>query len=79
LERFHRVLEDVARHLDTGTPISSGITEHQLLQGPFADALTHAGQLALLRRLAGSPVPAESFVEADISADRLRPGNGVGR
>ena len=79
VERFHRVLEDVARHLDAGTPISSGITELQLLQGPFADALTHAGQLALLRRLAGSPISAESFVDADISVDRLGRENGAGR
>lgn len=28
--------------------------------GPLSDAVTHAGDLAMLRRLAGSPVPAEA-------------------
>ncbi len=42
----------------------------RLLQGPVADALTHVGQLALLRRLAGSPVAGESYYKADIAAGR---------
>jgi hypothetical protein len=45
-------------------------TEEILLQGPLIDAMTHVGQIALLRRLAGSPVPAESFTKADIRAGR---------
>jgi len=48
-----------------------GITPARLLQGPLSDAMTHAGQLAMLRRLAGSPVPPEDFVYADVSAERL--------
>jgi hypothetical protein len=67
VERFHAVLAEVSAHLAAGTA-PRGDTEAQLLQGPFADALTHAGQLALLRRLAGAPVPAESFVAAAIDA-----------
>jgi len=51
--------------------------EHQKcggpLQGPFSDAMTHAGQLAMLRRLAGHPVPPENFIAADIDAARLGP------
>ncbi len=49
------------------------MSEERLLQGPFSDAMTHAGQLALLRRLAGAPVPPENFIVADIKADRLGP------
>jgi hypothetical protein len=37
-----------------------------LFQGPIADALTHVGQMAMLRRLAGAPVAAENYFEADI-------------
>lgn len=48
-----------------------------LVQGPLSDALTHTGQLALLRRLAGSPIPGESYVEAEIDADALV-GEGSG-
>ncbi len=70
--RFHATLEELAADLSTGAPLH-GITEEQLLQGPLADAMTHAGQLALLRRLAGDPVPPENFVFAAIRADRLGP------
>jgi len=38
----------------------------KILQGPFMDAFTHVGQLALLRRVAGSPVKGESFWMADV-------------
>ena len=51
----------------------SAITPERLLQGPLADAMTHAGQLAVLRRLAGEPVPPENFVFADVSAANLGP------
>lgn len=70
IAHFHEVLTDVARHIDLGTEMH-GITPEILLQGPFADAMTHAGQLALLRRLSGSPVPAENFIVADISPENL--------
>jgi len=40
----------------------------RLLQGPVADALTHVGQLAMLRRLAGSPPHGENFYVAAIAA-----------
>ena len=69
IEHFHETLTDVARHLEKGTELTE-ITCENLLQGPFSDAMTHAGQLAMLRRLSGSPVPPENFVFADI-----RPGN----
>ena len=69
--RFHSMLEDLANHLDQNAPLRDGMTEEQLLQGPFADAMTHAGQLAMLRRFAGSPVAPENFIVADISADKL--------
>ncbi len=72
VRRFHGLLEDLARHLDAGTP-PAGTTYARLLQGPLSDAMTHAGQLAMLRRLAGSPVPPENFVMADISAENLGP------
>jgi hypothetical protein len=70
--RFHAMLEDLARHLAAGTELR-GTTEERLLQGPFADAMTHAGQLAMLRRLAGSPVPPENFIEAAVDASNLGP------
>ena len=72
IRRFHGKLEGLARHLESGTPLV-GTTPERLLQGPFADAMTHAGQLAMLRRLAGSPIPPENFLVADVSPDNLGP------
>jgi hypothetical protein len=69
--RFHEMLEDVAGHIEAGMPLKEGITEERLLQGPFSDAMTHAGQLAMLRRLAGVPVPPENFIVAEITPERL--------
>jgi hypothetical protein len=61
----------LAQHLRNGDTLLEGMTEERLLQGPFSDAMTHAGQLALLRRLAGAPVPPENFIVAEIKPDRL--------
>jgi hypothetical protein len=68
--RFHEMLVDLAAHLERDTELL-GTQPEQLLQGPFADAMTHAGQLAMLRRLAGAPVPPENFIVADMSPERL--------
>lgn len=70
VERFHGNVEALAAHLAAGTPLR-GITLEQLLQGPLSDAMTHAGQLAFLRRLHGSPVESENFILAEVSARRL--------
>jgi len=71
--RFHEMLGTLAQHLRNGDVLLDGMTEERLLQGPFSDAMTHAGQLALLRRLAGAPVPPENFIVAEIRPDRLGP------
>jgi len=69
VERFHQALKDLGAALEQA-PVRS-VTMEQLLQGPLADVMTHAGQLALLRRLAGSPVPPENFIRAAIDAANL--------
>jgi hypothetical protein len=70
LQRFHRMLHDLSEHLERGDDLLQ-VTPEQLLQGPFSDAMTHAGQIAMLRRLYGSAVPPENFVVADIDPKRL--------
>ncbi len=70
VQRFHAMLDSLARDL-SGEQAPRGTTPQRLLQGPFADAMTHVGQLALLRRLAGSPVPPENFIVANIDAANL--------
>lgn len=71
IDRFHEMLGLLAQHLRDGDPLAEGTSEERLLQGPFSDAMTHAGQLALLRRLAGAPVPPENFIVAEIEPERL--------
>jgi len=50
-----------------------GEPERKLFQGPIADALTHIGQISMLRRLAGAPVKGENYFKADIAAGRVGP------
>lgn len=64
--RFFAGLERLDRRLADGAPL--GFPPEKLFQGPVADALTHVGQLAMLRRLAGSPVRGENYFKADIRA-----------
>lgn len=45
--------------------------DEQFLHGPLSDAMTHAGQLAMLRRMAGSPVASENFIFATIQSDNV--------
>jgi hypothetical protein len=46
-------------------------SEPMLFQGPIADALTHIGQISLLRRLGRAPVRAENYARADITSGRV--------
>ncbi len=72
VRRFHATLE--ALRDDLADPsLSARITDEQFLQGPLADAMTHAGQLAMLRRLAGAPVPSENFIFARMDARNVGP------
>jgi hypothetical protein len=70
IERFHEMLASLREQLESGAPLN-GLTEEQMLQGPFSDAMTHSGQLAMLRRLHGAPVRSENFIHAAISPDNL--------
>jgi len=73
--------EEVARFFDAlarldarlGSEAPLGFSERQIFQGPVADALTHVGQIALLRRMFGAPVRGENYLMADIVAGRVGP------
>lgn len=70
IERFKTLLIRCDKLLvDQDT--KSEMTLEALLQGPLSDAMTHVGQLAMLRRLAGSPVKRERFFLVDIQAGRI--------
>lgn len=68
IERFHAALAALSGDF-ADTALAATISDEQFLQGPLADAMTHAGQLAYLRRLVGEPVPPENFIFAAIHAD----------
>jgi hypothetical protein len=63
--RFFAALEAFDRRLANGTAI--GMDAEKLFQGPVADALTHIGQIAMLRRMAGAPIKGENYVKAKIA------------
>ena len=48
-----------------------GVPVEKLFQGPIADALTHVGQIAILRRMANAPVRAENYFRAEIVTGRV--------
>jgi len=67
-ERFFQSLQAFDAFLASGEPLHA--SAERLLQGPVADALTHVGQLAMLRRLSGSPAKGENFYVAAIASGR---------
>ena len=69
--RFFAALKTFDDTLASGAELHYDLT--RLFQGPVADALTHTGQLTMLRRLHGAPVKGESYNRADIAADRVGP------
>jgi len=71
LARFFQALARLDARLASDVPL--GFTEKQLFQGPIADALTHVGQITMLRRMFGSPVRGENYLKADIVAGRVGP------
>ncbi len=68
-QRFFASLQAFDDYLASDKPLH--VSVEKLFQGPVADALTHVGQLAMLRRLAGSPIAGENYFVADIAAGRV--------
>lgn len=68
-KRFFAALAAFDAYLASGAEIHAPM--ERLMQGPVADALTHAGQLAMLRRMAGCPTKGENFYVADMAVGRV--------
>ena len=66
----HEKLQEIDTVLASDGEIE-GERFERLLQGPLSDAMTHVGQLAMLRRMAGSPIHAENFFKAAIKAGQV--------
>ena len=71
VQRFHVALGKFDEYLASDRPLAA--SPEKLFQGPIADALTHVGQLAMLRRLAGTKMKSENYSRADIVAGRVGP------
>src|SRR5271155_762103 len=69
VERFFAALKKFDDYLASAEPLQAHA--EKLFQGPIADALTHVGQIALLRRLAGEPLKAENYYKAEIVIGRV--------
>ena len=67
--RFFETLKRFDDYLQSDAPLA--VSAERLFQGPIADALTHVGQMAMLRRLAGAPIKAENYYQADIASGRV--------
>jgi hypothetical protein len=69
IARFFAGLEAFDRRLASGVPL--GVEPERLFQGPVADALTHVGQIAMLRRMSGCPMSGENYFVANIETGRV--------
>jgi len=71
IKRFFAGLSAFDSYLASDAPIA--FPPERIFQGAIADALTHVGQIAALRRLSGSPMKAENYFQADIVIGRVGP------
>jgi len=69
VERFFAGLEALDRRL-ASSPVSAESIQ-KLIQGPLADALTHVGQIAMLRGMTGAPLRPESYARARVVSGQV--------
>ncbi len=77
VERFFATIKKFDEYLASPKPLHG--SAEGLFQAPVADALNHIGQIAMLRRLAGSPIKGENYLKADIAAGRVGPEQSAPR
>ena len=70
-ERFFAALRALDDFLASESPLA--VSPEKLFQGPIADALTHVGQIAMLRRMADIPIRGENYCVAEIESGTVGP------
>ena len=70
-ERFFAAVKKFDDYLASDQPLQT--PAEKLFQGPVADALTHIGQIAMLRRMSAAPIKGENYYVADIAMGRVGP------
>ncbi|MGA2130751.1 MAG: hypothetical protein ABSH50_00420 [Bryobacteraceae bacterium] len=71
VQRFFAALARFDAFLASDAPLAE--SAEKLFQGPIADALTHVGQIAMLRRMSGAPMRGENYLRAEIASGRVGP------
>jgi|SRR5437016_1923305 len=77
VKRFFAALTKLDDFLSSAAPVH--VPLDKLFQGPIADALTHVGQIAFLRRMAGSPLKGENYFRAEIAIGRVGPDQAAAK
>jgi|ERR1700746_2787554 hypothetical protein len=77
VHRFFTTLQNFDDYLASAERLHA--PAERLFQGPIADALTHVGQIAMLRRLADAPIRGENYSAADIRAGRVGPDQAAAK
>src|SRR5215471_5398343 len=69
IQRFFKALQVFDDYLASDAQL--GFPAEKIFQGAVADSLTHIGQIAMLRRLAGCPIRGENYFRAQITTGRV--------
>ena len=69
---FIAALQAFDDYLASGQPLAA--SPESLMQAPIADALTHMGQIAMLRRIAACPMKSRELCRAEIVIGRVGRG-----
>ena len=77
VDRFFETLARFDAYLASDAPLAN--SAEQIFQGPLADALTHVGQLTMLRRLSGAVMRSENYFRADVQVGRIGPSQTAPR
>ena len=67
--RFFSATNNLDAYLASDAPLACPV--EKLVQGPIGDALTHVGQLVMLRRMSGNPIRSAAYFTADIVAGEV--------
>lgn len=69
LTRFFSAVKNLDSYLASEAPLACPV--EKLVQGPIGDALTHVGQIVMLRRMSGNPIRAAAYFTAEIVAGEI--------
>ena len=67
--RFFSAVKEFDSYLASEAPLACPV--EKLVQGPVGDALTHVGQIVMLRRMAGAPIRSEGYFTAEIVPGKI--------